>query len=272
MRSTSSASRSRSAMSRSKVSSLESETGSEESSRPRGSMPRARSRSIVPTLPGSSLRSASSSSAASAPTVATPAAGQPLLGARARPRAACARRAAPGTPPRGPGSTTVSATRLAPVAGDLGDDLRGRDAERAGEARGAAHGGLHRAGEHARAAEVVRPPRPDRGSPRPGPVRSTVGHHLADRVPDRARVLGVEAVPWAGRRPPAGSGEAPPRSSSRSGSRTGGRRSSRWRPLRGRAGRRRRRAASSAARAAPAPRPRRRTRPDRGARRSRLER
>jgi hypothetical protein len=44
------------------------------SSSPRESIPRARSRSTLPTLPGSSRRSPSSESAASAPTVSTPAA------------------------------------------------------------------------------------------------------------------------------------------------------------------------------------------------------
>jgi hypothetical protein len=86
------------------------------------------------------------------------------------------------------------ASGLPPVGGDLADDLGGPDAERAGQARAAAHGRLDGGGDRASPGEVVR----DRAEvevalvdPRP----LDAGNDLADRVPDDPRVLAVERVP-----------------------------------------------------------------------------
>ena len=101
IRSSSSCSRAGSPTSRANVSSCEIEMRSTDCSSGRGSMPRARSRSSRPTLPGSVRASVASSSAASCPTVSTPDCGQSLLGLRADARQAGGSRTARGTPPRG---------------------------------------------------------------------------------------------------------------------------------------------------------------------------
>ena len=156
-------------------------------------MPRARSRSTLPTLPGSRRRSPSSRERASAPTVSTPAARSrssafgPTPGSRrtssgARNAASC------------PGTTTMQPAGLARVAADLRDDLARRDAERAREARRRAHRRLHRLGDDARLEEVAGDLARDRGSPRR--CRSARPSARSPRTVDhtRARVLAVERV------------------------------------------------------------------------------
>ena len=85
-------------------------------------------------------------------------------------------------------------SRLAPVGGDLADDLRRRDAERAGERRRAPHGDLHGLGEPAGARERVQHRAEIEVSlVDPGPLDTR--HDLLDARPDRLRVLPVERVP-----------------------------------------------------------------------------
>ena len=91
----------RSVRSRSNVSSVEIEIRSPPSSRSRGSIPRARSRSSRPTWPGSTARSSTSSSAARRPSVTMPAAAR-RSSARGRRPAGCASGAVRGTAPRVP--------------------------------------------------------------------------------------------------------------------------------------------------------------------------
>ena len=176
----------------SKVSSLLTETRSTECSRPRGSMPRARSWSMRPALPGKRRRSSSPSSAASCPIVSRPARRSlssdlgPTPGSLPHVERREERSLAPGRHDGQPG-------RLAPVARHLGYDLARRDAERGRQARRAADGGLHRLRDPAR--------------------REKVGRHLADveialvqagaldrrddvadGIPHGARVLAVDRV------------------------------------------------------------------------------
>ena len=179
-------------MSRSNVSSTEIETRSVSSSRSRGSIPRARSRSSGPIVPGqhdAELRVAERRELADR---LHPGRGEPLLrlrpdaGQRAhRERSEEARllaRRHDGDP-----------ARLAAVGGDLADDLRRRDAERAGERRRGADRGLHRLRDRARAGE-----RGDDGAEVEvalvDPDLLDPWHDLADRAPDRLRVLPVERV------------------------------------------------------------------------------
>ena len=124
-------------------------------SRPRAgagrSRGRGRARAVRP-CPGSTCRSSASPSAASSPIVSTPAASEPRRGARPDPRQHPdrerreERRLAPGPDDRQPAG-------LAAVGGDLRDDLRGRDAERAREPRARPHDRPHRLGERARVVE-----------------------------------------------------------------------------------------------------------------------
>ena len=235
----------------------------------RGSMPRARSRRRRPTLPGRSrLRSASVSAASCADRLQA-GGPQPRLRARADPRQAAhverreERRLASGRDDRQPAG-------LAAVARDLGDDLRGRDADRGAQARRAPDGGLHRLGDRARLAERLARPRPGRGSPRRAPCARRSARPRGPRSRPRPSTRGRRCAA-AGRRSRAGTGAAPRRTTSPSRSRTCAPRSSRSRRRRARADLRRRSAASSAARGSPAPPRRRRTRPDRGARGSRAK-
>jgi len=155
------ANRSGSVRSRSKVFSTLIEIRATSCSSPRGSIPRARSRSTLPTLPGSNRRSSSSSSrqarrpsrhcrrgAALAPSA-------PL-------RVSGARRARRGTTPpdreRRPLVRGACARHWRPC-----DDLARRDAERARQARPGADGRLHRLSDDARLEEVARDPRRGRG-------------------------------------------------------------------------------------------------------------
>ena len=246
IRRSSSCSRSTSPTSRSKVSSLEIEIRSVETSSGRGSIPRARSRTSRPTLPGQHRASSASSSAARPPIVSTPAAASraaargPMPGQHAdrerREERRLAARPHDGQP-----------AGLAAVGGDLRDHLRRRDAERAREPRPRPDDRPHRLGERAGVVErrrelaeievaLVDPGLLDRR------------HDLADDRPDLARVLPVErpARPHEhGLRAAAQRLGARHRRHDR---RTAARRSSRSRPRRGRAGRRRRRAAPAAAR------------------------
>ena len=254
-------------MSRSNVSSVEIEIRSTWVSSPRSSIPRARSRSSEPTLPGSRRRSASSSSAARSPIVATPAAR----------RRSSARGPTPGRRRTSNGARNDGLLArahdgepagLAPVGGDLGDDLAGGDAERAGERARPAHGGLDRLGELAGGEEVRRDlAEVEVALVDPGLLDR--GDDLADGAARPSASTGGRGCGAAGRRPPPGSAAAPRRSSSPSGSRSAARRSSRSRRPRARAGRRRRRAACGAGSDPRAARRRRRRRPGRGARRSR---
>ena len=205
--------------------------------------------------------------AASAPIVVTPAPREALLrpGPDAREQADVEgrekRRLAAGPDDGQP-------ARLAPVGGDLRDHLAGGDAERARQRGRAAHGRLHRLGHAAGGEEVGRDlAQVEVALVEAGPLDGR--HDLPHRPPDRLASTGGRARGGDGRRPPAGSGAAPRRSSSRSGCRTCGRRSSRSRPRRGRAGRRRRPGASGAATGPRAPRRRRRRHRGRGGRRSR---
>ena len=179
-------------MSRSNVSSTESETRSVSSSRSRGSIPQARSRSSGPIVPGRTTRSSASASAARSPTVFTPAAASrcSAFGPDARQRAHGERRQEARLLPR---RHDRDPARLAAVGGDLADDLRGRDPERARERGRGADRRLHRLGDRAGAGErgddgaevEVALVDPDLLDPR---------HDLADRAPDRLRVLPVERV------------------------------------------------------------------------------
>ena len=179
-------------MSRSNVSSVEIEIRSTCVSSPRSSIPRARSRSSDPTLPGSRRRSASSSSAARSPIVAIPRRAQPLL--RARPDAGQEPDVERGEERRLlPGRHDCQPARLAPVGRDLGDDLAGRDAERAGQRGRAANGGLDGLGELAGGEEVRRDlAEVEVALVDPGLLDR--GDDLAHRRPDRLRVLAVQVV------------------------------------------------------------------------------
>ena len=160
-------------------------------------------------------------------------------------------------------------SRLAPVARDLRDDLRGADAERARERSGAAHGRLHRLGDDA----GVRKVGADLASVEEALVEPRAldgGHDAAHGLPDGAASSRGRRHAADGRTRHAGSCGALPRGSSPSGSRTAAPRSSRSRRRRGPAGRRRR-PAPPAQLGVPAPRPRRRRHPGRGARRSHEE-
>src|SRR5919108_4371637 len=82
---------------------------------------------------------------------------------------------------------------LSAVAGDLGHDLRGRDAERAGQARRAAHGGLDSLGNGARLVEVAG----DLAEVEVALVQARAldcRNDLADGVPDLLRVHRVRLV------------------------------------------------------------------------------
>ena len=190
MRRSSSCSRSTSATSRSKVSSLEIEIRSLETSSVRGSIPRARSRTICADLAReqrSELR-------------------VPERGDGADRLDSCSRRRAPRSraDPREhadrerrqelrlvPGPHDGEPTGLAAVRGDLGHDLRACDAERTGEPRPRPDDGAHRLGQGSGIVEgggelaqieiaLVDPGLLDRG------------HDLAHDRPDLARVLPVE--------------------------------------------------------------------------------
>ena len=162
------------------------------SSRSRGSIPRARSRSSGPIVPGSTTRSSASPRAARSPIVFTPAAASADLGLRpdAGQRAHGERSEEPRLLPR---RHDRDPARLAPVGGDLADDLRRRDAERARERGRGAHRRLHRlghgpgAGERGHDGAEIEVALVD-------PDLLDARHDLADRAPDRLRVLPVERV------------------------------------------------------------------------------
>ena len=182
----------RSSRSRSNVSSTEIEMRSLVVSSRRGSIPSARSRSIRPTAPGSSDRRSGSESAARPPIVVTPAAAS-LASARgpdARKRPHRERRQEGGL---GPGGDNRDAAGLAPVRRDLRDDLRGRDAERARQARRRAHRDLHGFGDRAGPNEVggdAREVEVALVETRPLDGR----HYLAHGRPHLLRVLPVQRV------------------------------------------------------------------------------
>ena len=253
-------------MSRANVSSWEIEIRSVDSSSGRGSMPRARSRSSRPTLPGRTCRRSASVIAAMSPIVSIPSADEPLL--RARPHAREdpdrerreERRLAARADDRQPAG-------LAPVRGDLGHDLGGRHAERAREPGARPHDRLHRLGQRAGVVEGGR----DLAEVEVALVdpRLLDGRHdLPDERPDLARVVAVERVARGHEHRVGAASERLRRPTSRSGSRSSGRRSCRSRPRRGRVDRLRRSAAPAGATGPRAPRRRRRTRRDRGGRRS----
>ena len=161
-------------------------------SRPRGSTPLARSRSIRPTWPGSSARSSRSGSAASSPTVVTPAAARRSSARGPTPGSA---RTANGARKRGlgAGGDDRDPAGLAPVGRDLRHHLRRRDAERAGEARRRAHRGLHGLGDGPGARVVGgEPGEVEVALVEPGPLDAR--DDLAHRRPDGLRVLAVERV------------------------------------------------------------------------------
>ena len=109
-------------------------------------------------------RSSGSASAARAPIVSTPAP-QARLGARPDAREQAHRER--GEEPRFPaGRDDGDTARLSPVGGDLADDLRRADAERAGEAGTPADCRLDRGRDRAGAREVRSRPSRGRGSPR----------------------------------------------------------------------------------------------------------
>ncbi len=181
-----------SAMSRSKVSSALTETVSEVSSSGRGSIPRARSRRSGPSFPGSSRRRVSSAQSGQVADRLDRRGAEALLGARADSGKAAHREGSEKHRLAARGHDGQAAG-LAPVARDLRDDLAGGDAERAGEARGPAHRGLHCLGDGPRAAEV----RCHLADVQVALVHAGAldgRHDLPHRVPDRARVLPVEPV------------------------------------------------------------------------------
>ena len=187
----SSCSRSGSPTSRGKVSSFEIEMRSVETSSRRGSMPRARSRTMRPTLPGSSARSSSSPSAASAPIVSI-AGGDAAAPRRAgRSPAAGGSRAARGTPPRGPGRTIVSPPGLRRSEAIFATTFELASAERAREPRARADHGLHRLGERAGVVERRRDlAEVEVALVDPGLLDRR--HDLAHERPHLLRVLAVE--------------------------------------------------------------------------------
>ena len=131
---------------------------------------------------------------------------------------------------------------LAAVGGDLRDDLRGRDAERAREPRPRPDDGAHGLGERARVVERRRDlAEVEVALVDPGLLDRR--HDLAHDRPDLPRVLAVERAARADEHGLPGSAGAPRRTTSPRRPRTAARRSSRSRRRRGRAGRRRRRAA-----------------------------
>ncbi len=98
-----------------------------------------------------------------------------------------------------PGHDHRQSAWLAPVARHLGDDLRGRDADGAREARRRAHGGLHRFGDGSGGEEIAR----DLAEIEVALVeaRALDGRHdPPHRRPHRARVLAVDRVPRADER------------------------------------------------------------------------
>ena len=240
-----------------------------ETSSGRGSIPRARSRTSRPTLPGRSAPQLVVGERGEGADRLDAAGREPLLGARADPGQQAdrerreERRLAPGPHDRQPAG-------LAPVGGDLRHDLRAREPERARELRARADHGLHRLGERAGVVEGGRDlAEVEVALVDPGLLDRR--HDLAHERPDLLRVLAVERHPRPDEGHASGSGAAPRRTTSPRRSRSAAPRSSPSRRRRGRAGRRRRRAAGRAARGSPAPPRRRRTRRGRGARRSRSD-
>ncbi len=157
--------------------------------------------------------------------------------------------------------------RLATVGGDLADDLRRRDAERAGERRRSTDGRLYRLGDCTRTRE--------RGHDRAEVEVALVDphlldpwHDLTDRVPHRLRVLPVERVTWPHEDDVGAASQGLCRAHRRADAELAGRRSWPSRRRRDPAGCRRRRAAACAVRAPPAPRQRRRMRRGRDGRES----
>ena len=156
-------------------------------------MPRARSRSSRPTLPGSSRRRSVVVERRQLTDRLEPRGAKPLLGpgADAGQLADVERSQECGFPP---GRHDEQAAGLPQVARHLGHDLARRDAQRAREARGAAHGRLHGLGHTSSLEEV-------RGDVRhvevalvdAGPLDRR--HDVSHRVPDGTRVVAVERVP-----------------------------------------------------------------------------
>ena len=210
----------RSTRSRSNVSSVEIEIRSASSSRSRGSIPRARSRSSRPDLARGARRAARRPRAtASPPIVAMPAAASRSSARGPTPGRTRVgeRREEPGLPSRGHDRDPA---RLAAVRGDLAHDLRRRDAERARQRRGAADRDLHRLRQASRARRTTSSTAAEVEVALVEPGALDARHDLADRRPDGLRVLPVERCGAVGRRRPPGSGAAPRPRSSPSGSRT----------------------------------------------------
>ena len=250
--------------SRSKVSSVEIEIRSASSSRSRGSIPRARSRSSRPTWPGRSARSSASESAASSPIRCTPArasrssARGPTPGRSRVGRGARKRASRPGgTTVIPPGlrrsDATLQTTLDVETPSEHDSDVEPRTAACTASAR------RPRLGE--RAPRRSR----DRGSPRRARSARRAAQPLGSPTTPPASTGDTARAAAAGTRR-RGSVGAPRLRSSPSGSRTAWPRSSRSRRRRGPAGRRRRRGASSGGTGPRAPRRLRRTRRDRDAR------
>ena len=182
-------------MSRSKVSSVEMETRSTWVSSPRSSIPRARSRSSAPTLPGSSRSSAASSSSARAPIVVDARVAQPLLRPGPDPGE---QTHVEGRQERGlaAGPHDGEAAGLSPVGRHLRHHLAGGDAERAGQRGRAADGRLHRFGQLAGCEEVACDlPQVEVALVDPGLLDGR--DDLTHRAPDRPRVLAVQGMTGA---------------------------------------------------------------------------
>ena len=131
-------------------------------------MPRARSRSSTPTLPGRRRLSSASVSAASAPIVSSPAARRRASERGPTPGSRRTSNGARNDASR-PGGTTVSPPGLRRSLAILATTFDVATPDRSAQARRSPDRGLNRLGERARLAEVRRRPRRGRGSPRPCP-------------------------------------------------------------------------------------------------------
>ncbi len=169
------------------------ETRSVSSSRPRGSIPLARSRTRMPTAPGSTARSSTSESAASPPIVFTPAAAS----------RSSARGPTPGSARTGngarklaslPGGTTVMPPGLRRSEATLHTTFEVETPERARQRRRGSYGDLHGVGQPAGACEVAHDGA-EVEVPLVDPDLLDLRDDLADRRPHGLRVLPVERVP-----------------------------------------------------------------------------
>ena len=182
-------------MSRSKVSSVEIETA-RPGSRARVGRSPARGRGAVRRpCPGAAAAARRRRAPARAPIVATPAARSRSSARGPTPGSSRTSNGARNAASR-PGPHDREAAGLSPVGRHLRDDLAGGDAERAGQRGRAADGRLHRFGELAGGEEVgcdlaeVEVALVD-----PGLLDGR--DDLADRAPDRPRVLAVEGMAGA---------------------------------------------------------------------------